>query len=1243
MKKKLLYIAPHLSTGGLPQYLCKKIELIKDDYSIYVIEWDNHTGGRLVVQRNKIVDLVPSEKFFTLSEDKTEILDIIDLINPDYIHLEEMPEYFMNYEIAKKIYKTDRKYKIFETSHDSSFNPDSKIFFPDKMLLVSNYQIDMLNSLDVPKTLVEYPIEYKERPSREDALAALGMDPEYKHVINVGLFTPRKNQAEIFEYAKKLSDYKIKFHFIGNQADNFRHYWDPLMNDKPDNCGVWGERSDVHKFYEAADLFLFTSRGFSTDKETSPLVIRESIGYGVPSLIYNLSVYQNMYDKYDNIKYLSSEGGNEKRILDSLGIEEIVEVVDEEHFTEVEEVSYEDLSKKIVIIDIYAVTDDKRDLVRKCIKSVRKLGRKIMAVSHCSLPPDIVDSLDYHIFDADNQFNNNQVYSFRDRGYVKINNNITKSHEFPIIRSMRLALAAAKNLGFESFILTEFDHEYSDHGILQIIDLENRMTSEGKNIVMFYPKDAVFGDIVGKYYDTCFFISKIDYFIEKFEGYFPQTLEEYNLNFAKRFPNCLEHFFYELFSDKDPLLVGDYVKSYFSDSKINISSYRDTDFNILGDGNGDFYLVISNNNETDYEYEIYQNGKMIDSYYLNSNFKLTHLSEFGLVTVKVYKDGVLDEVRELEYSSDLIEKYLSSGSIEIRDKEKLIKNTKVMKLENPELKTEIPIADTYNKEENKIIFSYKETTTQDYKVAVKDIDSKACIFSTTLTTNGAGAQWWMMPLPKVVIDFYNNPRFGGFLIEFRDTSGNLLESRERRIKEIPFKKPVIDISNTEPVFMNYEEFFIDKVYDNLDLDNCKTVLDIGANVGLWTKYILNRNAKKVFCFEPNKKALDHLKYGLRNDKNATVIEKAVYKENATLKFYINEDNSLTSSVLPESGHSPSYDVDAISLESAINLTGEDKIDLVKIDIEGAEFDIIENLPQHVFDRIDSFLIEYHDFYFNEGMAKVDALEKQLETAGYTIHRSTIPKVKYVFASRIKKNYWINRNGLLEVNDLHDFSKTFNWDEFEAGNQTGYHHMFNELHFSDDEYTKGCNYERFECKIEKGDVIVDVGANIGMFANVAYHKGAEQIFCFEPSDIAFSCLDRNKPFKTKTFKMAISNYNGMTKISLPSQDDTMGASVNSNSEFTNYVPVATIDSLFESKMFDRIDFLKIDCEGSEKSVIEGISDENLSKIKKISMEFHLFYLTEKDSDEIVGRLTANGFRSFQLFLGDGSLRIYNFWK
>ena len=54
--KKLLYIAPHLSTGGLPQYLYKKIELLQEEFNIYLVEWSDHTGGRLVVQRNKITN-----------------------------------------------------------------------------------------------------------------------------------------------------------------------------------------------------------------------------------------------------------------------------------------------------------------------------------------------------------------------------------------------------------------------------------------------------------------------------------------------------------------------------------------------------------------------------------------------------------------------------------------------------------------------------------------------------------------------------------------------------------------------------------------------------------------------------------------------------------------------------------------------------------------------------------------------------------------------------------------------------------------------------------------------------------------------------------------------------------------------------------------------------------------------------------------------------------------------------------
>ena len=307
MKKTLVYIAPHLSTGGMPQYLFKQIESVINDFDVYCIEWDNVTGGVLVVQRNRIQSLL-GNKLITLGENKEELFTILKNINPDVVHLQEIPELFMPTAIATRLYSKGRNYVLIETSHDSSYDITQKTFLPDKFLMVSQYQIDQYTPLGIPLDLVEYPIENKVRTkTREQALRDLGLDPNLKHVINVGLFTPRKNQAEVIEYARLLQNYPIQFHFLGNHADNFKHYWEPLMQNFPKNCKWWNERSDVDAFYEAADLFLFTSKGNSHDKETMPLVIREALSWKTPSMIYNLPVYMGYFDKYSTIEYLSDD------------------------------------------------------------------------------------------------------------------------------------------------------------------------------------------------------------------------------------------------------------------------------------------------------------------------------------------------------------------------------------------------------------------------------------------------------------------------------------------------------------------------------------------------------------------------------------------------------------------------------------------------------------------------------------------------------------------------------------------------------------------------------------------------------------------------------------------------------------------------------------------------------------------------------------------------------------------------
>jgi len=309
--KKLLIITPHLSTGGAPQVTCNKIQLIKEDFEIKVVE-HHCVAWAFIVQRNRIINLVGSNNFHSLGENKTEELKgIIDDFKPDVISMEELPEMFMDREMSELVYKIDREYTIVETTHDSSFNPYNKVYMPDKFVFVSPYNSLKYNHLNIPVEVIEYPVDNKIR-NKIEAREKLGLEHDYRHIVIIGLFTPRKNQKYAFEIANELADYKVKFHFLGNQAGNFAHYWEPLMewkkeNSNLDNCIIWGERDDTELFIQASDLFLFPSKGDRGNKELNPIVIKEASEYNIPKLLYNLDVYLNKYVSYPDFNFLNGD------------------------------------------------------------------------------------------------------------------------------------------------------------------------------------------------------------------------------------------------------------------------------------------------------------------------------------------------------------------------------------------------------------------------------------------------------------------------------------------------------------------------------------------------------------------------------------------------------------------------------------------------------------------------------------------------------------------------------------------------------------------------------------------------------------------------------------------------------------------------------------------------------------------------------------------------------------------------
>lgn len=293
---KILFLAPHLSTGGMPAFLLKRIEaLMKYDrfqeYEIFVAEYEFY-GELFVVHRNQIKKLV-GDRFYSLGENKMKVMEIIRTEKIDIVHLDEMPELMNNDRLFMDLYRNDRTWRIVETCHNSSFKPDTeKRFHPDMYAFCTPWHEDIFADMNAQYITIPYPID-KVDNLKNVSKAELGFDFNKKHVINVGLWTPGKNQGEGIEIARKYPD--IMFHFIGNQAGNFQFYWQPLMENLPPNVKIWGERNDIATFMQAADIFMFNST-----LELNPLVLREAIAHKLPIIARRLPQYAGMYDQYIN-------------------------------------------------------------------------------------------------------------------------------------------------------------------------------------------------------------------------------------------------------------------------------------------------------------------------------------------------------------------------------------------------------------------------------------------------------------------------------------------------------------------------------------------------------------------------------------------------------------------------------------------------------------------------------------------------------------------------------------------------------------------------------------------------------------------------------------------------------------------------------------------------------------------------------------------------------------------------------
>ena len=169
------------------------------------------------------------------------------------------------------------------------------------------------------------------------------------------------------------------------------------------------------------------------------------------------------------------------------------------------------------------------------------------------------------------------------------------------------------------------------------------------------------------------------------------------------------------------------------------------------------------------------------------------------------------------------------------------------------------------------------------------------------------------------------------------------------------KIPNLKTNKNDASYYSYNEVFMKEVYDDklVRIYEDDIVVDIGANYGFFSLYAQKFNPKKIFAFEPSLGVFELLN---QNVENVELNQKAVSGNSGILNF-AEVKNSTASSRLTNDENG--YSVDVVGINELLGFLNLEKIDYLKIDCEGAEKEIFQEITKDTLYKINKLVVEYH--------------------------------------------------------------------------------------------------------------------------------------------------------------------------------------------------------------------------------------------------------------------------------------------
>lgn len=230
----------------------------------------------------------------------------------------------------------------------------------------------------------------------------------------------------------------------------------------------------------------------------------------------------------------------------------------------------------------------------------------------------------------------------------------------------------------------------------------------------------------------------------------------------------------------------------------------------------------------------------------------------------------------------------------------------------------------------------------------------------------------------------------------------------RRLQTLPRREPAstdllgAPIEFTDPVsfLSQYHAIFKEETYAFSPRQDPPVIIDGGANIGLTTLYWKQQFPEaRVTAFEPGPHVFDALttnieRFGLKNVK---LVQKGLWKKDGSLTFEADKTGGGHFSQYPAEDSVETVKVPVTRLSAHLEA---ERIDMVKLDIEGAETEVLLEAANDL-DRVDHLFVEYHSYPEKE--QRLDEVLALLREVGFRIHIQPEIVAKQPFVERSRYN------------------------------------------------------------------------------------------------------------------------------------------------------------------------------------------------------------------------------------------------